>query len=102
MALRQESCEHCAQLEDTVANLELAIQSRDLIGQAKGILMATSSLTADAAFALLVSASQRSNRKVRCIAEEVVANAMARASGEAPPTRAFAAERVGTQPSQQN
>jgi len=52
-------------------NLSIALETRDLIGQAKGILMATGSINADQAFALLRSASQHLNRKLRDIALEV-------------------------------
>lgn len=45
--------------------------TRDVIGQAKGVLMAQHRITADAAFELLREASQRLNRKLREIAEEV-------------------------------
>ena len=47
--------------------------NRDLIGQAKGILMARRGLPADDAFAVLVAASQNLNRKVVEIAEVVAA-----------------------------
>jgi len=46
-------------------------QTRDVIGQAKGILMERHHITADAAFAVLVRASQNSNRKLRDICEEL-------------------------------
>jgi GAF domain-containing protein len=55
-------------------HLEEALTSRDLIGQAKGILMARETITADEAFDVLRRASQRSNRKLRDIAEELVSN----------------------------
>jgi len=45
--------------------------SRDLIGQAKGILMSQRHITSDAAFTLLTVASQRLNMKVTSVAEEV-------------------------------
>ena len=53
-------------------NLREALESRDVIGQAKGILMARRNCTADAAFEALRQASQRRNIKVREIAEQVV------------------------------
>jgi GAF domain-containing protein len=56
-----------------VIGLEDALVSRDQIGQAKGILMATHRITGDEAFARLVRASQNTNRKLRDIADEVVA-----------------------------
>jgi len=51
--------------------LERKVQSRDVIGRAKGILMAQSGLTDDEAFAVLRSASQRLNLKLRDIAEHI-------------------------------
>lgn len=51
-----------------------AMQSRAVIEQAKGILMARSGHTDAEAFRALTSASQRSNRKVRDIAAEIVAH----------------------------
>ena len=52
-------------------DLTLMAQTRDVIGQAKGILMERHHITADAAFAVLVRASQNSNRKLRDICEEL-------------------------------
>jgi GAF domain-containing protein len=51
--------------------LREAMESRDLIGQAKGIVMASRRVTADEAFELLREASQRTNVKLRTIAEQV-------------------------------
>lgn len=51
--------------------LGAAVQTRDLIGQAKGILMERHKLTADQAFALLTRASQHTNVKLRDIAEQL-------------------------------
>jgi GAF domain-containing protein len=56
----------------TESGLRAALNSRDLIGQAKGILMERYKLTSPQAFAMLASASQNSNRKLRDVAEEVV------------------------------
>lgn len=56
---------------DTVAGLREAILTRDVLGQAKGILMATRHVDADAAFDLLIKASQNQNIKLRTIAEIV-------------------------------
>jgi GAF domain-containing protein len=52
--------------------LERAMASRSVIEQAKGVLMATRTLDADAAFDLLRRASQHENRKLRDLAAEVV------------------------------
>lgn len=54
-----------------MAHMRAALDSRDLIGQAKGILMERYRVTGDQAFQLLVTASQHANRKLRDIAEEL-------------------------------
>ncbi len=51
--------------------MEEALRSRDLIGQAKGVLMARQGVTEDRAFDMLRRASQRLNVKLRDIAEQV-------------------------------
>jgi len=56
-------------------SLQRALATRDLIGQAKGVLMARSNMTADEAFDVLRRASQRTNRKLHDIATEVVTHA---------------------------
>ncbi|MFN2556877.1 MAG: GAF and ANTAR domain-containing protein [Nitriliruptorales bacterium] len=53
------------------AGHEVAIKSRDVIGQAKGIIMERQGLNADRAFDLLREISQRENRRVRDIADEI-------------------------------
>ena len=55
------------------ANLRTALQSRERIGQAVGILMERHRITATQAFDLLVYASQRTHRKLRDLANWVVA-----------------------------
>lgn len=57
------------------AQLATALESRGVIDQAKGVLMVTQHCGPDEAFDILRRASQRQNRKLRVIAEEVVANA---------------------------
>lgn len=52
-------------------NMTAALSSRDVIGQAKGILMERYRVTPDAAFALLVKASQRTHTKLRAVSEEL-------------------------------
>ncbi len=52
--------------------LQQAMESRAVIEQAKGILMAAQRCTPDAAFNILVRASQNQNRKLRAIASEIV------------------------------
>ena len=62
--------------------LSEAMKSRATIEQAKGVLMAAQGCGADEAFDTLRRASQRSNRKLRDIATEVVANAQQRETGQ--------------------
>ncbi|MDP9071250.1 MAG: GAF and ANTAR domain-containing protein [Actinomycetota bacterium] len=54
-------------------HLSQAVASRDVIGQAKGILMAREGCTAEQAFDMLRRVSQRENRKLREVAEEMAA-----------------------------
>ncbi len=53
-------------------NMATAMKSRATIEQAKGILMGAQSCSADEAFEILVRASQRENRKLREVAEDLV------------------------------
>lgn len=65
---------HAAVAMEAVAkrdNLRLALESRDTIGQAKGILMERFRITSEEAFALLIGASQRTNRKLRDVADHL-------------------------------
>jgi hypothetical protein len=68
VATAQESTVLAAQLSD-------AVRTRDVIGQAKGILMAREHLTAGEAFDLLRATSQRLNRKLRDVAEDITQSA---------------------------
>ncbi len=52
--------------------LQKAVETRDVIGQAKGILMARSHLSDDEAFDVLRRASQRLNVKLREVAQRVL------------------------------
>lgn len=61
--------EHARRLAE---QLETALASRAVIEQAKGVLMAGRGCSADEAFALLVELSQRSNRKLRDVAQGLV------------------------------
>ncbi|SER27242.1 GAF domain-containing protein [Lentzea albida] len=58
--------------------LRTALDSRAVIDQAKGIMMAVHGITADEAFRLLVAQSQRENRKLRVVAEEFVSDVLSR------------------------
>jgi AmiR/NasT family two-component response regulator len=54
------------------ANLEGAIASRELIGQAEGILIERERITADEAYEILKKTSQHLNLKLRNVAQYVV------------------------------
>lgn len=60
---------------DLADQMREAITSRAVIEQAKGVLVAQRKCTPDAAFELLVAASQRNNTKLREVAERLVAGA---------------------------
>ena len=53
-------------------DLKDALRSRDVIGMAKGVLMGRDGIDEDRAFAVLASASQRENGKLRDVAEDLV------------------------------
>jgi GAF domain-containing protein len=61
-----------AQLGEQAHNMRLAMESRAVIEQAKGVLMAQRHVSAEEAFEMLREASQRSNRKLRDIATGIV------------------------------
>ena len=67
----RDDSELVQKLTDKVEGLEEALLSRDVIGQAKGILMERLHLTPDQAFDQLRETSQMLNRKVREIAAEL-------------------------------
>ena len=62
--------------------MDEALASRDLIGQAKGILMAREGVNADEAFDMLRRASQRLNLKLRDVAGGIVDRSRAPAGDE--------------------
>jgi GAF domain-containing protein len=53
-------------------NLNLALSTREVIGQAQGILMERERITPDQAFGILRRASQHLNRKLRDVAQDLV------------------------------
>lgn len=63
-----------AQLSEKARNLGFAMESRAVIEQAKGVLMAQRHVDPDRAFEILREASQRYNRKLRDIAVGIVAS----------------------------
>jgi GAF domain-containing protein len=60
------------QVTEQARNMRLAMESRAMIEQAKGVLMAQRHVTAERAFEMLREASQRYNRKLRDIATGIV------------------------------
>ena len=68
-------------------NLEVALVSREIIGQAQGILMERERITADEAFNILRRASQYLNRKLNEVAQDLVdTGERPRTGTELPPT----------------
>jgi GAF domain-containing protein len=60
------------QLGEQARNMRIAMDSRAVIEQAKGVLMAQRKVDAEQAFEILREASQRYNRKLRDIAQGIV------------------------------
>jgi GAF domain-containing protein len=63
-----------ADLGEQARHMRAAMDSRAVIEQAKGVLMAQRQIDADQAFEVLRAASQRYNRKLRDIAQGIVAS----------------------------
>jgi signal transduction histidine kinase/DNA-binding response OmpR family regulator len=61
-----------SQAENTVANLRAALATNRQIGAAVGVIMATEKLTDEQAFERLRAVSQRTHRKLRDLADDVV------------------------------
>jgi hypothetical protein len=78
--LAYESAERSAAGDQKADNLLEALRSRELIGQAQGILMERERITADQAFDVLRRASQHLNVRLRSVAETLVE------TGESPDT----------------
>lgn len=66
--------------EAELATLRDALESRLVIGQAMGLLMARQGLSTDAAFEALARQSQETNVKLRDVAARLVADAQPEAS----------------------
>ncbi|MCQ4120832.1 GAF and ANTAR domain-containing protein [Rhodococcus tibetensis] len=62
----------CEEARNLVQQLRIANDSRAVIDQAKGIVMALRGVDAGAAFDVLVARSQQENVKLRVVAEQVV------------------------------
>ncbi|RKT76633.1 GAF domain-containing protein [Terracoccus luteus] len=71
---------------EKVRHLNDGMAARDVIGQAKGILMERFRLTPDQAFTLLIRLSQRSNHKLRDVAHELTVTGTTPGLSEEAPT----------------
>jgi GAF domain-containing protein len=80
VAIAVANAEATARATQDVANMRQAMLSRSVIEQAKGILMERYRVTAEQAFTLLTHASQRSNIKLRDVAEELTTTGVLRGS----------------------
>jgi len=80
VAIAVANAEASARATDDVLNMRRAMDSRAVIEQAKGILMERYKVTPDQAFTLLTHASQRTNVKLRDVAEELTATGVLRGS----------------------
>jgi GAF domain-containing protein len=63
------------------AQLIEVLNNRDIIGQAKGVLIAQGAANDQAAFAMLATSSQRCNTKLTEVARRVIASAISRNPG---------------------
>ncbi|WP_432560917.1 GAF and ANTAR domain-containing protein [Kineococcus sp. SYSU DK003] len=84
VAVTLDNAAALAEAGDRAQNLHIAMQSRAVIEQAKGVLVARHRVDADRAFEMLTTMSQHRNRKVRDIAEELVTSAAGTAGDGAP------------------
>lgn len=64
-----------ARLRSELEGMQRALDTRDVIGMAKGILVARERCSPDEAFQILVRASQRENRKLADLARWLVQQA---------------------------
>jgi GAF domain-containing protein len=78
VAIAVANAEGAARATDDVLNMRRAMDSRAVIEQAKGILMERFKVTPEQAFTLLTHSSQRSNIKLRDVAEELTATGVLR------------------------
>jgi AmiR/NasT family two-component response regulator len=74
------SADEVSALRAEVAQLRAALESRAVIEQAKGVLMARCGCDADTAFAMLCTLSRTERRKVRDVATTLVAAVVAQQS----------------------
>jgi AmiR/NasT family two-component response regulator len=76
-----------AEAHRQIITLRAGLERRTVIGQAIGITMIQTGITAEAAFADLVHRSQNANVKVRDLADQIVHEADARATRIPPGAR---------------
>jgi AmiR/NasT family two-component response regulator len=67
-----------AELGEQARHMRAAMETRAVIEQAKGVLMAQRHVSAEEAFEILRAASQRYNRKLRDIAHGIVQSTQGR------------------------
>jgi hypothetical protein len=72
---------------DTATHLQRAVDSRDLIGQAKGLLRARYRVDDEGAFQMLVKSSQETNMKLTAVAKWLLDDADADAADSRPRSR---------------
>ena len=72
IALAVGNADAVARTSDELRNMHIAMKSRAVIDQAKGILMERYKINEDRAFAVLARASQTSNIKLRDVAQELI------------------------------
>lgn len=82
IALAVGHVDAAARTSELLAHLKVAMKSRAVIDQAKGILMERFKLTEEAAFTLLARASQNSNIKLRDVADELVSTGVLHRSAQ--------------------
>jgi GAF domain-containing protein len=78
VAIAVGNADAAARATTDVTNMRQAMVSRSVIEQAKGILMERYKVTSEQAFTLLTHASQRSNVKLRTVAEELTTTGVLR------------------------
>lgn len=91
-AVARERAEQLRLLRAEIAQLRHAIDSRPVIDQARGVLMAAHSCTSEQAWDVLREASQRTNTKLRDVAGALTASTAP--DGPAPPESLRAALRA--------
>ena len=81
VAVAVGNAEAAARTSDDLIQLRTVMLSRALIEQAKGILMERHKIKEDEAFTILTHASQRTNTKLRDVADELVRTGAVPSSG---------------------